>query len=242
MGKTLIKVSEGQHYELFSDIAGGKPSVIKFKNVRVSFPAAGEPKDLEDDEGQKTGEKAWQCTPMLEKTKHEAARVAARKMIDVLLLENGTDAPGGGKKPLKMQPEYICLKDGDNLTRSEYEGHWVISASEKKIHPTARTRQGDIIHNDTEIDKVFYGGCYANVMVRFWFFNGKAKGKTKEYPKRICSGFVGIQFMKDGEPFGQGRIDDSDAWGSEGEAEDDDDGLGRTSTTSSNDPDDDDEI
>lgn len=236
MGIKLIKVGEGVNFELFSDKAGGKPTVIKLKNVRVSFPAIGTPTDLEDDEGQKTGEQAWQATSMLTKDKHEAARAAARKMIDALLLENGTDAPGGGKKALKMPPEYICMKDGDNLTRIEYEGHWILASNEKKIQPTARTREGDLIRSDAEADKLFYGGCTANVMVRFWFFNGKAKGKTKEYPKRICSGLVGIQFMKKTEPFGQGRIDDEDSWGNEG-SEEDDDGLGSDSSSGSDDDD-----
>lgn len=225
MGQALQKIETGDRFEVYTD---GKQKVIKLKNVRISFPACGTQKAQQDDDGNDTEDKAWQVTPMLKKGMHDAARARCRKLIDEILLEHGTAPQGGGaKKPLKMEPQYICLKDGDEKDRAEYEGHWIISASEKTRHPTARNVQGDLIMNDSEIDKVFYGGCYANVMIRFWFFNGKAKGKTKEFPKRVCAGFVGIQFLRDGEPFGQGRIDDTDAWGAEDVASsDEDDGLG----------------
>jgi hypothetical protein len=35
----------------------------------------------------------------------------------------------------------------------------------------------------------------------------------KKYPKRLCAGFTGVAFMKDDKPFGQGRVDDTEAWG-----------------------------
>ena len=70
-------------------------------------------------------------------------------------------------------------------------------------------------------------------MLRPWYFNGKAKTSSKSFPKRICCGFTGAQFLKDDKPFGNGRIDDSDAWGDESgkggdgmdDGDDDGDGL-----------------
>ena len=83
-----------------------------------------------------------------------------------------------------------------------------------------------------EADESFYGGCWGNLLIRPWYFNGKAKGSTKTYPKRICCGYNGVQFLKDDTPFGSGRIDDTAAWGGEGDDDtsdndgmDEDDGL-----------------
>lgn len=232
MGKTLRKVGEGKNFELFADSDGGKPTVIKLKRVRISFPHCGEQQEQEGEDGEKS--KNWGVVPMLNKTLHSAAKEACDKMIKDLLAANATEV-NGVKKPAKVAPENMCLVDGDSKERSEYEGHWIISAKEGKIHPTCRTRQGDLIMNDSEIDKVFYGGCFANVMIRFWYFGGTSKRKPgKTYPKRVCAGFVGIQFIEDGEPFGEGRIDDSDAWGAEDESGDD--GLGRTSKSTKGEP------
>ena len=218
MAKTLSRVRTGKGFEIWSD---GKNDLIKFMNVRVSFPACGTKKEDENEDGEKT--ESWQVTPMLKKGVHDAAKAEWDKIAKKLCEANPTEK-NGVKAPAKIPSEYNAMKNGDEKERTEYEGHWVVSCSEKKIHPTARTAQGDLIMNDSEIDKVFYGGVYCNVMVRPWFFNGTAKGKTKTYPKRICAGFVGIQHVKDGDPFGEGRIDDSDAWsGVEGG---DDDGLG----------------
>lgn len=222
----LTLVKRGDNFELFTD---GKNSVLKVKNVRVSFPACGEPQDQKDDDGQPTGEKAWQITPMLEKGKHDAAIAECRKLIDQLLIENNPDNKNGEKNKLKMKAEYIALKDGNNETRSEYEGHWVISCNEKTRAPSIRDLRGESITDRDEIDKLFYGGCTAHVMLRFWFFKGTAKGKAQTFPKRVCAGFVGAQFVKATEAFGQGRIDDTDAWGSAEEDAgdvDNDDGLG----------------
>jgi hypothetical protein len=122
-------------------------------------------------------------------------------------------------------------------------GHWVISASETR-RPAARNEKGKLYFDPklikdaseaeaifNQIDEVFYGGVWVNILLRPWYFNGKVKGKAKTFPKRICAGLTGIQFFKDDTPFGNGRIDDSNAWGSSDDGDDggndgmDDDGL-----------------
>lgn len=210
MAKTLTLVKRGKGYELFTD---GKNKVIKFLDVRISFPACGEQKEDENEDGEKT--KSWQVTPMLQKGKHDEAKAVWDEVVKELCAANPVkDKTTGQERPVKIAPENNAMKNGDEKDRPEYEGHWIVAASEKRIHPSVRTAQGDLLMNDSEIDKAFYGGCYANVMVRPWYFGGTTKNKPgKTFPKRICAGFTGIQFLREGDAFGEGRIDDTSAWG-----------------------------
>ena len=50
---------------------------------------------------------------------------------------------------------------------------------------------------------MIYGGCWVNILVRPWFQNNK-------YGKRVNAGVVAVQFRKDDEPFGSGRISDDE--------------------------------
>src|SRR5690606_39174985 len=90
--------------------------------------------------------------------------------------------------------------------------HWLVSASDGKIRPVARDRKGQVIDDIEKIDEVFYGGVWAHVLIRPWFFSGKSKNSTKNYPKRVSAGLNGVVFFQDDKPFGTGRIDDTDAW------------------------------
>jgi Protein of unknown function (DUF2815) len=229
----LQSVKKGKNFEVFTD---GKQDLIRIDNVRVSFPAFGEKKEDENEDG--TKRYSWQATPMLSKDTHVEAKDAFMEICRKLKEHNkGTDG-----KPVKIAPEYMCIKDGDTKERAEYEGHWIISSSESKRRPAVRNEHGQLMidperMHDPEyvsqaiaaIDDTFYGGCYISVMLRPWYFSGTAKGKTKTYPKRICCGLVGAKFVRKGEPFGSGRIDDTGAWGDDssdaGDDGMDDDGL-----------------
>jgi hypothetical protein len=67
----------------------------------------------------------------------------------------------------------------------------------------------------TEDDEKLYAGCYVNAIVELWYQNNN-------YGKRVNANLLGVQFFKDGEPFGDGvsaSEDDFDMF------DDDDDGL-----------------
>jgi hypothetical protein len=111
-----------------------------------------------------------------------------------------------------------------------------VNFGDKKRRPAVRDEHGRLMidperAHDHEyisgaisaIDDTFYGGCWISVLLRPWYFNGTVKGKAKTFPKRLCCGFTGVKFVKDDKPFGNGRIDDSDAWGEAGGG---DDGMG----------------
>jgi len=220
----LKKIKEGENFKVFND---GTSDLILVENVRVSFPSVGHMKEDEGDNGEIR--RSYQSTPMLPKETHLAAKNAFVEIMNKLLTANEAKVP----------PEYRCIKNGDDTEREEYQGHWVIASSESR-RPIARDKRG-VLYFDPEkikdgaqaeaildkIDDVFYGGVTVNILLRPWYFNGKAKGKTKTYPKRICCGFMGIQHVEDTPSFGQGRIDDTGVWGAVGD--DDaggDDGLG----------------
>jgi hypothetical protein len=63
-----------------------------------------------------------------------------------------------------------------------------------------------------EGDNVVYAGCYVNGIVSLW-------AQNNQYGKRINAQLDGVQFVRDGEPFGDGAVsvDAFDAFGLDNE-------------------------
>jgi len=222
----LKSLKKGKNYEVFQDERGDK--LIRLDNVRVSYPAFGSQKEQEDDNGGTT--KSWGGVAMLSKQTHTEAKDALNGILNEITT----------REKVKIAPEYRFLKDGDDKDKEEYEGHWLVNFSDKKRRPAVRDENGRLMidaerAHDHEyiasaiasIDEKFYGGVWISVLIRPWYFNGKAKSSAKSFPKRLCAGFTGVKFIKDDKPFGGGRIDDSDAWGGDSDAGDgmDDDDM-----------------
>jgi hypothetical protein len=187
---------------------------VKLENVRLSFPHIGTPQEQKNDAGDI--EKSYGLVAMLPKETHVAAKDLIKKIIQDLAAKNEA----------KVATDKWFLADGDDKERAEYEDNYIVSASDRKNRPSARNRDGTVMTPD-EADDKFYGGCWANVLIRPWYFSGKAKnGKT--YPKRVCAGLVGVQFLRDDESFGEGRVNDDGVFdaveGGGGNGFDDDDG------------------
>lgn len=184
--------------------------LIRLDGVRLSYPFVGTPSEEENDDGVKS--KKWRVVAMLPKDTHEEAKALVEQVIRKLIKDNEAKVPG----------DKWFLTDGDEKEDEHAEGHWLVSASDGKIRPTARDQRGHVMDDIDAIDDKFYGGAWAHVLIRPWFFSGKTKKSTKTYPKRVSAGLNGIVFFKDDKPFGSGRIDDSDAWGGLPEGGDDD--------------------
>ncbi len=200
-------IKRGKNFILYKS---GEQKLIKIENVRFSYPHFGEAREEESEDGRK--KKAWQGVIMLPKGTHSAAKEEFSKLMDELMSVN----------KVKIPSEYRCLKDGDEKEDENMAGHWLISFSDSgKRRPGVRDIRGQLIESVEEIDDMFYGGCWGSALLRPWYFNGKAKNSSKTYPKRICCGYNGVQFLRKDDPFGNGRVDDSDAWGDEsGESSD----------------------
>lgn len=194
----LTLVKKVKNAVLYHD-AKGEP-LIRLDCVRLSYPYVGTPSDEENEDGVKT--KKWRAVAMLPKDTHEAAKMLVEEEINKLIKKNESKVP----------KDKWFLTDGDEKEDETAEGHWLVAASDGKIRPKARDRQGNVMDDIDKIDETFYGGCWAHVLIRPWFFAGKSKKSTKSYPKRVSAGLNAVVFYKDDKPFGSGRVDDGDAW------------------------------
>ncbi len=215
---SLEKIKQGPNFIVYKS---GDQKLIKIENVRFSYPHFGAKRVDEDENGNK--KENWGGVALLSKETHVAAKDAFVELIKELMTTN----------EVKIPSEYRCIKDGDEKDDENAHGNWTISFSDSNRRPAVRDQRAVLMTDEAAIDDKFYGGCYGSVLLRPWYFNGQAKGKSKPFPKRICCGFTGVQFLRDGEPFGSGRINDDDAWGDESGGsnakssgfDDEDDGL-----------------
>lgn len=197
---TMEKLKSGKNFIIYGD---GDRKLIKIEDIRFSYPHFGHVKENEDDNG--NVKKSWGGVAMLPKKTHVEAKEAFIGLLNELQDAN----------KVKVPPEYRCIKNGDDKDDEVMHGHWLITFNEAGRHrPPARTVRAEVISDPDEIDEVFFGGCWGSVLLRPWFFNGKAKNSTKTYPKRLICGYNGVQFLRKDKPFGTGVIDDTDMWGS----------------------------
>lgn len=230
----MIAIETGKNFKVFTDGKDG-PKLILLQKVRLSFPAVGHKKSDENEDG--TTSESYKAAPMLPKETHEDAKKKVTEIIKELIAENDAKVP----------TDKWFIKNGDESEREEYQGHWVISCSDKTRRPIARDEDGELMYVDANyegkderedalnaIDEKFFPGCIVDILIRPWYFGGKVKGKTKTFPKRVCAGFAAIKFVKDdGVKFSKGSIDDSSVWDDDGgskpskksKVQDDDDDL-----------------
>lgn len=213
--KLLKTVKNGK---LFLHGEGDKAvKVVALENVRFSFPFIGTPSQDKDDNG--NVQQKYRSQFLLPKATHVEVKDLLKELLESLV-------PQGVVVPKANW----CLQNGDNpeldpKVREVTAGHWIVSASDGKIRPTARDQRAVVIDDINTIDKTFYGGCWGNALIRPWFFNGKsASNANKTFPKRLVAGLTSVQFVKNDKPFGTGRIDDSDVWKPAGDI--DGDGMG----------------
>lgn len=154
-------------------------SKIHLKNVRLSFPALFERATFDGEEGK------FEATLLISKDDLKTKAIVDAAMKEVLALAK-----------VKIPADKRCWKDGDECEYDGYADTWSLKASNKR-RPTVINRDKEPIVQD---DEVIYAGCYVNAIVDFWYQNNK-------FGKRINANLYGIQFVKDGEPFGTGFTD-----------------------------------
>ena len=149
-------------------------SKVMLKNVRLSFPSVFHKANFN---GQETKYEATMLIPKSDKK-------LIKKIQEEMKLVQGK---------LKVSSDKFCLKDGDDVEYEGFADHFSLKASNSK-RPTVINRDREPI---TEDDDVIYGGCYVNAIVDFW-------AQNNNYGKRINANLLGVQFVKHGEPFGEG--------------------------------------
>ena len=149
---------------------------IKIPNARLSFPSLFKKSEFQGKEGK------YECTLLFPKSDTKTYD-AVMSAIEACKKDN----------KLKVGADKLCIKDGDDSEYDGYAGHWSIKTANNK-RPTVINRDKTPL---VEEDEVVYAGCYVNAIIDMW-------GQNNSYGKRINSNLLGIQFVKDGEPFGDG--------------------------------------
>jgi len=104
---------------------------------------------------------------------------------------------------IKVANSKLCIQDGDEIyDEKEYDGYqgmWAVKAANSK-RPTLLTGQKEPI---VEEDEILYAGCFVNAIIDPW-------AQDNNWGKRINANLLGIQFVKDGEPFGDATVAEAD--------------------------------
>lgn len=177
---------------------------IKIENIRVSYPHLDKPYA-----GTQSGDENSQAEPkyglvaLLPKDTHEAAKDLCASVIKSIQEEND----------IRVAKDKKFIRDGDDSDKVENEGCYTISAREAR-RPSVRNKNA-VPMTEREIQDKIYGGCWGSILIRPWLQDNK-------YGKRINASLIAFQFLRDDEPFGEGRVDDDGVFDSAGS--DDDDG------------------
>lgn len=171
---------------------------INLKTVRLSFPSLFKKAVFKGVESKK-----YEATFLIDKKAQADQIKAIEKELDGFILQTF----GAGKAPKSLK--ITCFQDGDNKDCNGYENHMALKASTSR-RPLVIDRDKSPI---TEDDNVVYAGCYVNAIVSLWFSDHPTGGK------QILANLDGVQFAKDGAPFGDAGIsvDAFDAFGSDDE-------------------------
>ncbi|MCR9236186.1 MAG: DUF2815 family protein [Alphaproteobacteria bacterium] len=162
--------------------------MIMIGGVRISFPHLFQRPIINGEEG-KCG-----AALMLDPEKHAKAIAQIEEGISALCKEK--------LKGRKLPSDKLCLRDGADKGRTEYEGYQILSANSKG-KPLVIGGDGSTVISSEE-DSPIYAGCYVNAKVRLW-------AQDNKFGKRINSELVAVQFFKDGEPLDGSYVSAEDA-------------------------------
>lgn len=184
-------------------------SIVKFENVRLSFPALFQAEDYQGNKQfsyrasfimprntkvhVKQADKTWKPTTMHAVLKELATSEWKGKGE---LMFNQIVA-GGNQK--------CCWFDGDAKTYDGYGGNWILTASRKVSdgRPEISDRDKTPL---TEMDGKPYAGCYVNASVEVWT-------QANQYGNALRATLRAVQFFRDGDAFKSGAALDDDELG-----------------------------
>ena len=147
---------------------------------------------------QGTGEPKYSGNVIIE-PKGEDFKKALRGMKAAAALKWGEDKAEDIVKKL-MANQKVALVDGNTKDADGYEGMWVVQANAPANTPPllVETVNGVNVKLDNETQNRIYSGCSANFLVDFW-------AQDNKWGRRINAQLLGIQFVKDGDPFSGSR-------------------------------------
>lgn len=153
---------------------------LVIKNARLSFPSLWTPSAYDSNAVQK-----YSATLILDKEDDKQSIATLKQLINALAKE---------KWPKLPKNFFWSLQDGDEKDRAEYEGKYIVKATNKKRVPVIDKDLTALVEEDGRP----YGGCYVNAKVRFY-----AWSKGSSFNGVLCS-LEAVQFAEHGEPFSGG--------------------------------------
>jgi hypothetical protein len=159
--------------------------IIKLNNVRLSFPALFTAKAMPNPDGS-LGKAKFGAVFLLSKKANLSDITKVKAAIEYVIKEDGK-----GKRPPLGK---TCLRDGSEKPDTDGYGEEVmfISASTDKRPGVVDRNLSPLVEQDGKP----YAGCYVNATVRLWYQDNK-------FGKRVNASLRNVQFVKDGEPFGE---------------------------------------
>lgn len=159
---------------------------IVLKNVRLAFPSLFKKASFEGKEGK------FEATFLMPKE--------VKKDYDTIIAQI-EECKTANK--IKVPESKYFIQDGDDKDYDGFEDNYAIKAGNNK-RPTVLNRDRTPL---VEEDEVVYAGCYVNAIIDPW-------AQNNQYGKRINANLLGVQFVKDGDPFTEGGktsdVDDFD--------------------------------
>lgn len=197
----------------FVEFADGR---FRIDNVRLSYPHLDAPYAGRNNRANgENSTPAFSGSFLAPKDTHKEAKDALLAAIRRFEAEK--------KKEIAKSKRFIRDGDGEGpgCGKPETKGMYLIVAREQTPPILRDAKKRNVERVDAK--RIFYGGCYVNVMIRPWW-------QDNSFGTRINANLLAVQFAKDGEPFGQGRISEEDVDNAfDDVGEDDEDSGSRTS-------------
>jgi hypothetical protein len=173
-------------------------SQIKLTNVRLSYPSLFEAKSFTGNDGKPTKPK-FQAVFILDKKQH----AELLKRIELETTKTAKEFFNGKLPHLKKKP----IRDGAEKEDKDGYGPDVVFIS------TSSERRPQIVDSDPTIPLVAtdnrpYVGCYVNAIISFYAYDHKLGGKG------VSCNLLAVQFLRDGDPFGE-TVDVNEAFSDE---------------------------
>lgn len=185
-----------------------KTGQVYLKNVRLSHPKLRNP--TASVEG---GKEKFRASFIIDPSDQEGKANAQRAKAAMMAVSRQV-WPKADKPPVK--PDRLALKKGDLILKGdgspkeEYAGMIILSANSDD-RPLLLYRNKKPIP-EVEINRVLYGGCRVEALVRFYAITDPKKGGNG-----LFAGLEGVRFWGDDESFGRAGVtadefdDDDDA-------------------------------
>ena len=165
------------------------PAVVLIRNVRLSYPWLHKPQQGKNQDGTPNGKYQYAAVFLLDKVKNaeDIKKLTAAALHVKQLKWNG--------KPVNLTGKSI--RDGGEKEATEGYGPNVVFISARNDTKPGIV-DGRLNELSAETGKP-YAGCYVNATVRAW-------AQDNSNGKRINWSLRNVQFVRDGEPFGEKRV------------------------------------